>query len=121
MPQPADVSIGIKLSRPSGAMTLPRFVVLLACAAMMMATSAAGAVRVCKPMQLGEVASNANERAARTRAMQNWMGKARAFGEGFTAWRLAIQRSLQCKSSADGFRCAAAGRPCRIFQKVPRR
>lgn len=95
-------------------------VALAGCAALMVATPARGAVRVCKPMQLGGVATDVDERVARTKAMRNWTGKVRKFGDDFTAWRLAVQRSLQCKPSAAGFRCAAAGRPCRIFQKAPR-
>lgn len=83
---------------------------------------ASAAVRVCKPMVIGELASDRDRLIARRRALANWTRRARAHGRAFTAWRLAGRKAIRCVKSDDaGYRCAAAGQPCRVRQKAPRK
>jgi hypothetical protein len=49
--------------------------------------------------------------------MSDWVAEARRYGEGFAAWRLAIDRDISCSVAEGGeFRCRVAGRPCTIDQ-----
>ncbi len=78
---------------------------------------AGAAVRRCHDVIVGQSAMAAVEAEARRMAMSDWIAQARNFGEGFVAWRLAIDRDFSCRRDADAtFSCRAAGRPCMIDQ-----
>lgn len=77
---------------------------------------AVGAVRECGAPVTG-LGSGGNEAAAKKVALDDWKTKAAALGEGYTSWRLATNRFLECKPDSSGsVVCAARGAPCTIEQ-----
>jgi hypothetical protein len=85
---------------------------------------AAAAVRTCVAPQTSGVVSGATEPEARRKAMAAWTAKARAIGQGYAAWSLAVNKALKCAPAAagkSGFVCFALGAPCTIRQAPPPR
>lgn len=78
---------------------------------------AAAAARECKPPVLGDVAEAAREVDARRLALAEWKRRVAPLGKSYENWRMATQKRLACKPTADGtYRCAAYASPCRIRQ-----
>ena len=77
---------------------------------------AVAAVRACGEPITGLV-SGTNEAAAKKSALDEWRAKAAALGEGYTSWRLAANRFIECKPGSSGkVICVARGAPCTIEQ-----
>jgi len=74
-------------------------------------SSAEASGRLC----LGTIVTNAagdTEEQAKRVALEAWRNKAAELGTDFQAWRLSIERSLNCSSREGGFVCRASARPC---------
>jgi hypothetical protein len=85
------------------------------------AAPSASAVRTCGQPITGDVATAPTEVEGRRKALESWSRKAATLGPGYTSWRLANNRTLQCKpvtAPATGFSCAAFAAPC-IISQVP--
>lgn len=80
------------------------------------APASAAATRICTPAIVSEATDARSETAARKAALDGWVGEARKLGEAFTAWRLALDKGIACKTSATGIFCVASARPCGISQ-----
>lgn len=79
-------------------------------------SSSSAAVRLCKAPLAATGTHPQNELDARKAALVQWTQAARVYGEGYTSWRLADQRSLTCSTAAGGVLCQAVGSPCTISQ-----
>lgn len=88
-------------------------VLLFAAAAM---SPASAAVRECRDIISSEIAAGDTELNAKIKAIEQWQTGALKFGQGFNAWRLAYDKSLQCYPKGSAFECVAIGRPCMINQ-----
>jgi hypothetical protein len=83
------------------------------------ATSAEAAMRVCGAFVAGDLATDANEKDAKRRALQSWTEKARAL-VAHASWHVAAEKALTCGRGPDqSFRCLARGFPCTIRQAPP--
>ncbi len=83
---------------------------------------AMAALRECKPLVVGEVSRSQTRRAARSDALASWMAKAKDAGIAHPAWRIALNKRLQCAAVGGGYDCVAVGQPCTIRQvPEPRR
>jgi hypothetical protein len=91
---------------------------LLAAALSVLALDGAhAAVRKCGDFIAAAGEARGSEVAARQKAMTGWIESAGKLGPAYSAWRLAIDKSLSCLKLADGtHRCQAMGRPCGIAQ-----
>lgn len=101
---------------------LRRLATLALAAVLLMATmdAAEAAVRYCAA-RIEAVADDRSSQAdARRQALEQWRAQARNYGEGFTRWELASNRSLVCTRSSEGFRCRAGAAPCSITQNPGR-
>jgi hypothetical protein len=94
-------------------MTRLSFAVLLVAATM---SPAGAAVRECRDIISSEIAPGDTELNAKIKAIEQWQTSALKFGQGFNAWRLAYDKSLQCYPKGSAFECVAIGRPCMINQ-----
>ncbi len=80
------------------------------------------AVRVCKDPVASDLVTDANEVTAKMYALRQWQAKAAALGAGYTSWRLAADKFLQClPGKGGGFECIARAAPCTIDQAPARR
>jgi hypothetical protein len=62
------------------------------------------------------------ELATRKAALDAWKSEAAKHGQGFTSWRLAGDKFLEClPGKAGGYECLARGLPCTIDQAPARR
>ncbi len=84
--------------------------------AMTFVAGAEAAVRECKPLVVGDVASARSEREAKRSALSSWKAKAKAAGVAHPAWRIAINKTLKCEPVGRGHDCIALGQPCTIRQ-----
>ncbi len=80
------------------------------------ASPAGAAVRECQDIISSEIAAGSTEIDAKIKAIEQWQTGALKFGQGFNAWRLAYDKSLQCYPKGTAFECVAIGRPCMINQ-----
>ncbi len=96
------------------ALVASAFAVAALTAGSMNASSAA--VRLCKAPLAATGTHPQNELDARKAALVQWTQAARVYGDGYTSWRLADQRSLTCSTAAAGVLCQAVGAPCTISQ-----
>jgi hypothetical protein len=64
-------------------------------------------------------AAGDSEEQAKRLALEAWRNKAGELGTEFQAWRLSIERSLDCSSRAGGFVCRASARPCVLRDAGP--
>lgn len=79
--------------------------------------SAAAAMRSCGDFIASAGEDRQSEIAAKQKAMTGWIESASKLGPAFSAWRIAIDKSLSCRLLADGtHRCQAFARPCGISQ-----
>ena len=95
-----------------------RSLVLFALATLGVAANAEAAVRACTRTALasGPIEA-ASEVEAKREALAKWMESAAQLGEGFTSWRLAFGKSLECNKTDSGrFNCEARGQACTIRQ-----
>ena len=77
---------------------------------------AKSAVRVCGEPVIG-LGSGDTEATAKKRALDDWKAKAANAGAGYTNWRLAARRVLECRPENSGrTACAARATPCTIEQ-----
>lgn len=84
--------------------------------------TASAAVRLCGEAVSSGPVKGASEQAAKTDALAAWKKEATRQGEGYSAWRLATGKLLQCLPGKDGgFECLASARPCTIEQAPDRR
>ncbi|HYD15092.1 MAG TPA: hypothetical protein VEA77_01695 [Hyphomicrobium sp.] len=83
---------------------------------------AKAAVRLCEaPLSSGQITAD-TELDARKGALEAWKAKALEHGEGYTSWRLAVDKFLQCLPRKEGgFECMARATPCTIEQAPDRR
>lgn len=89
----------------------------LAIAALATHTPATAAVRRCGDFIATAGEDRVSENAAKQKAMALWIDAAGKQGPAFTAWRLAIDKSLSCLKLPDGtHRCQVLARPCGISQ-----
>ncbi len=94
---------------------LVTFLGLLAVLAIL--TPATAAVRRCGDFIATAGEDRVSENAAKQKAMTLWVEAAGQHGPAFTAWRLAIDKSLSCSKLADGmYRCQVLARPCGVTQ-----
>jgi hypothetical protein len=86
-------------------------------ALMAIASPVSAAVRKCGDFVAAAGEDLGSEVIARQRAMASWIEGASKLGPAYSAWRLAIDKSLSCLKLADGtHRCQALARPCGITQ-----
>ena len=85
------------------------------------ALPANAAVRECRDIISSEIAAGDTELNAKIKAIEQWQTGALKFGQGFNAWRLAYDKSLQCYPKGSAFECVAIGRPCMINQTPGKR
>lgn len=81
------------------------------------------AVRLCAaPVSSGLVKAK-TEQEAKKAALDAWRSKAATLGEGYTAWRLAANKLLECLPVKDNteFECLAKAEPCTIESAPDRR
>jgi hypothetical protein len=78
---------------------------------------ASAAMRKCGDFVAAAGEDRGSEIVARQKAMAGWIESASKLGPAYSAWRLAIDKSLSCLKLADGtHRCQALARPCGIAQ-----
>lgn len=79
--------------------------------------TAPAASKQCQPVVIATGGHPQSELEARKAAVLQWIAAAKVYGEGFTRWQLAHQRSLTCQQVATGGHlCRAIARPCVITQ-----
>lgn len=91
------------------------------CAVIGSGVPASAAVRVCKPLVVGEIKRAAGEQAAKRAALADWVAKSKVSGIAHPAWRIAFNKRLKCARVGSQFECVALGQPCTIKHKAPRR
>ena len=92
-------------------------VLLILLASLTLLTPATAAVRRCGDFIATAGEDRVSERAAKQKAMTLWIAAASKRGPAFTAWRLAIDKSLSCMKLPDGMhRCQVLARPCGVSQ-----
>ena len=75
------------------------------------------AVRMCEDIVTSGVFTDAEELAAKKKALDDWKAKVRPLGEGYTNWVTAGDKMLTCRAGkSGGSECFARGRPCTIQQ-----
>lgn len=90
-------------------------------ASLVLSNSAAAAVRVCRGAISGSGVSASGESEARRDALSDWVSTVRkAFGDSYTAWRLATPKAIKCLKDAKGYTCVALAQPCTVTQVAPR-
>lgn len=106
-----------------GAHVSPRLPLAALLAVAALPAAAHAAVRICKPAVASDLTTDANEVTAKMAALDQWKAKAAAIGAGYTSWRLAADKFLQCLPAKDGsgFQCLARAAPCTIDQAPDRR
>jgi hypothetical protein len=78
------------------------------------------AVRICQSAVSSGLQDARTEKEARALAISAWITAAAVHGASYTAWRLAIGKSLTCsKTTADTYQCLAKAEPCVISQVPP--
>lgn len=74
---------------------------------------------LCEPVLAADAAEAPTELAAKRAALERWLALAGKLGPEYTRWQNAFNRELACTRTADGgFRCQAAGQPCKPVYKV---
>jgi hypothetical protein len=73
--------------------------------------SAEASGRLCLGMIVTSAAGESEQQAKRS-ALEAWRAKATELGREFEAWRLSIDRSLDCVAAQSGYVCRAGARPC---------
>ncbi|MEO1542546.1 MAG: hypothetical protein AAFR75_00775 [Pseudomonadota bacterium] len=82
--------------------------------------SADAAVRVCKPLVVGQIEQAATEKDAKRAALASWVEKSKRAGMEYPSWRLANNRRLRCEVVGRQHECVALGQPCTIRQVAPK-
>jgi hypothetical protein len=94
-----------------------RLTAVLSVIAIFDASSASAAVRKCGDFVAAAGEDRGAELVARQKAIAGWIESASKLGPAYSAWRLAIDKSLSCQQLADGtHRCQVLARPCGIAQ-----
>ncbi len=79
------------------------------------------AVRLCGALVTSEVFTDAEELAAKKKALDDWKAKVQPLGEGYTNWVTAADKMIACvPSMSGGYECVARGHPC-IIEQAPDR
>ena len=93
------------------------FALFLSIATLATHAPATAAVRRCGDFIATAGEDRVSENAAKQKAMALWIDAAGKQGPAFTAWRLAIDKSLSCLTLPTGMHlCQVLARPCGISQ-----
>ncbi|MEO1205364.1 MAG: hypothetical protein AAFV45_03455 [Pseudomonadota bacterium] len=108
------------VSAPGSAHLATFFSVLGFVAVAVTVEPAAAAVRVCKPLVVGAIEKNVQEKAAKRAALASWFARSKVVGIAQPSWRLANNKRLRCEVVEGRYECIALGQPCTIKQVAPK-